>query len=340
MAREARASESPDAGPIGASVGVRAQIACLAELAAPNPGNVRPGHNLPDLTAGDMTRSAAALGPAMAAAGRVGLGRSILRAVRDTRRWVDTNTNLGIILLLAPPARAAALALADRDGSSPADAAPSSGEARPDPGDGASREPRPDGVRLADDVLWERLEGVLASTTVEDAELAYRGIRRAEPGGLGRVEEQDVRGRPTVPLRDAMARAAGRDAVAEQYATGYELVRARGLPAVRAARRDGLSWEDAGHRCFVRLLAERPDSLVERKFGAEEARDLREEAERLLALGPPDAPGPAVAWAELDRKLRSASPPRNPGTTADLTAASLFLTLLLDVGWNSPEEAP
>lgn len=309
MAREGHGSEPPEAGAAAASVGVRAQIACLAELAAPNPGNVRPGHDLPGLTAGDMARSAAAVGPAMAAAGGVSLGRTVLRAILDTRRWVDTNANLGIVLLLAPVARAATLALGT-------------------------------GARLEDDVLWDRLEQVLDATTVEDAELAYRAIRRAEPGGLGRVDEQDVRDRPTVPLRDAMARAAGRDAVAEQYATGYESLRILGLPAVRAAREEGRTWEEAGHRCFVRLLAERPDSLVARKFGADEARELREEAERLLGLGPPEAPRPAAGWAELDRELRSATPPRNPGTTADLAAASLFLALLLDVGWNSPVEGP
>lgn len=295
-----------------APVGVRAQVACLAELAAPNPGNVRPGHDLPGLTAGDMMRSAAAIGPAMSGAGDAPPGRTILRAIRATRRWVDTNTNLGIVLLLAPVARAAALALAG--GRSPSAGA------------------------LDEAALWERLGEVLDATTVEDARLAYRAIRLAEPGGLGRVADQDVAGTPTVPLRDAMARAADRDAVAEQYATGYGLLRATGLPAVRSARTEGLTWEDAAHRCFVRLLAERPDSLVARKFGREEAEEVREEAERLLGAGPPEAADAAGGWSELDRKLRSSAPPRNPGTTADLTAAALFLALLLDAGWNSPAD--
>lgn len=311
------------------TIGVRAQIACLAELAAPNPGNVRPGHDLPGLTAGEMTRSAAAIGPAMSGAGQAPLGRTILRAIRATRRWVDTNTNLGIVLLLAPVARAAARARTGGGRSSSASGPPPSEDARPGERDtGAPDEER----------LWERLEQVLDATTVEDARLAYRAIRRAEPGGLGRVGDQDVAGTPTVPLLDAMARAADRDAVAEQYATRYELLRTTGLPAVRSARVEGLTWEDAAHRCFVRLLAERPDSLVARKFGREAAEEVREAAERLLAVGPPEAADAAEGWSELDRRLRSSAPPRNPGTTADLTAAALFLALLLDVGWNSPAD--
>ncbi len=320
----------------GATIGVRAQIACLAELAAPNPGNVRPGHDLPGLTAGEMTRSAAAIGPAMSGAGDVPLGRTILRAIRATRRWVDSNTNLGIVLLLAPVARAAALALAD--GGQPraaGDPAPSADAPPPSP---EARVPRGGAGSLDETALWEQLEQVLEASSVDDARLAYRAIRLAEPGGLGRVGDQDVSGTPTVPLRDAMARAADRDAVAEQYATGYELLRTTGLPAVRSARAESLTWEDAAHRCFVLLLAERPDSLVARKFGREAAEELQEAAERLLAVGPPEATDAAEGWSELDRRLRSSDPPRNPGTTADLTAAALFLALLLDVGWNSPAD--
>lgn len=323
--------EASGAGATAEAIGVRAQIACLAELAAPNPGNVRPGDDLPGLTAGDMMRSAAAIGPAMSGAGHAPLGRTILRAIRATRRWVDTNTNLGIVLLLSPVARAAARArtgggrLPSASGPPPSEHAPPGGR---------------DTGALDEEGLWERLERVLDATTVEDARLAYRAIRLAEPGGLGRVGDQDVSETPTVPLRAAMERAADRDTVAEQYATGYELLQATGLPAVRSAREEGLAWEDAAYRCFVRLLAERPDSLVARKFGREAAEELREAAERLLAEGPPDAADAAEGWSELDRRLRSSAPPRNPGTTADLTATSVFLALLVDVGWPSALDGP
>lgn len=285
------------------TIALRAQVACLIELSAPNPGNVRPGRDLPGLTARELMLSAAAVGPALGAAGEAPVGETILRAVEETRRWVDTNTNLGIVLLLAPVARAAAVAAAE-----------------------------PPGERD----LGEALEGVLASTTVRDAELAYRAIRVAGPGGLGEVDEQDVSGSPDVTLRAAMRLAADRDAVAAQYATGYRLVRRVAVPAVRAARERGVDWTAAAHRCFTRLLAERPDSLIARKFGRGEAESIRDEARRLLEAGPPGSPDAAPGWERLDRRLRSASPPRNPGTTADLTATALFLALLAEAGWNYP----
>lgn len=284
----------------GAVLSVRGQIACLAELNAPNPGNVRPGRDLPELTAGEMMVSAAAIGPSLATAGEAPLGATILRAVEDTQRWVDTNTNLGIVLLLAPLARAAALV--------------------------AGEEP-PDGD------LWGALENVLDATTVRDAVLAYRAIRAAGPGGMGRVEEQDVSERPTITLRAAMRMAADRDTIAAQYADGYRLVRGVAAPAVRSARQRDLGWTDAAHRCFTTLLAERPDSLIARKFGREEAASVQRRARRVGAVGTPDSRDAAARWKELDRRLRSASPPRNPGTTADVTTAALFVVLLEEAGW-------
>lgn len=297
-------SRAPRGRDPGRDVALRAQIACLAELRAPNPGNVRPGRDLPGLSAGEMMTSAAALGPALASAGDVPVGETILRAVEETRRRVDTNTNLGIVLLFAPVARAAVLSGDD-----------------------------PPGERD----LAGALGAVLDATTVRDAELAYRAIQLAEPGGLGRVPDQDVSGRPTVTLRAAMRLAAERDSVAAQYARGYRLLREVAVPLLRSARDEGLGWPEAGHRCFVRLLAERPDSLVGRKFGRGEADAIRDEARQLLEAAPAGAPEAAAGWEELDRRLGTASPPRNPGTTADLTAAALFLALLDEEGWNYPE---
>jgi triphosphoribosyl-dephospho-CoA synthase len=268
-----------------------------------------------------MMLSAAAVGPALASAGEVPVGETILGAVRETRRWVETNTNLGIVLLFAPVARAAALAGRGASGG---------------PNDGSAADGPDDGSGSGGRSLGEALEDVLASTTVRDAELAYEAIRTARPGGLGRVDEQDVSGRPTVPLREAMGLAADRDSVAAQYATGYRRVRSVGVPVVRSAREDGLGWAEAAHRCFGRLLAEGPDSLIARKFGREEAESIRAEAARLLEDGPPGSNATEAGWEELNRRLRSASPPRNPGTTADLTAAALFLALLGEAGWNYP----
>src|SRR5579875_931991 len=86
--------------------------ACAEELEAPKPGNVGAhgaGHGM---TAEDFLRSAAAAAPHVCAAG-ASLGTRIFDAVAATRGVVGQNTNLGIVLLCAPLAKAAETADSD-----------------------------------------------------------------------------------------------------------------------------------------------------------------------------------------------------------------------------------
>ena len=93
----------------GGEIGSAVQLACLLEASASKPGNVTPGRRFRDMSYEDFLASAAAIGPAFTRAGERGLGATILEAIEATRRWTRANTNLGIILLAAPLARAAAL---------------------------------------------------------------------------------------------------------------------------------------------------------------------------------------------------------------------------------------
>ena len=95
------------ASPEAAQVAAAAQLACLLEASAPKPGNVSPFAGFRDARYEDFLASAAAIGPAFAAAGERPLGATIRAAVEATARWAPSNTNLGLVLLLAPLARAA-----------------------------------------------------------------------------------------------------------------------------------------------------------------------------------------------------------------------------------------
>jgi triphosphoribosyl-dephospho-CoA synthase len=86
----------------GFSPGRLAQIACLLEVAARKPGNVHRFADLPGLSFADFLLSAAAIGPALDQAASHGVGAAVLEAIAATRKVVSTNTNLGIVLLLAP----------------------------------------------------------------------------------------------------------------------------------------------------------------------------------------------------------------------------------------------
>ena len=174
---------------------------------------------------------------------------------------------------------------------------------------------------------------VLDDTTVADAADAYIGIRLARPGGLGSANAEDVAAAPTVTLREAMALAAERDAVAREYITRFALTFEVGAPALADARRRGLNWSDATVECFLALLAAVPDTHVARKLGGAEAERLSARAREVVAAGGSASPEGRAALAAFDTELRDAKNTRNPGTTADLTCASLFV-VILEGGWN------
>lgn len=270
-------------------IGVTAQLACLLEASAPKPGNVTPRRGFADARYEHFLASAAAIGPAMAAAGERGVGDTILAAIRDTRRWVRVNTNLGIVLLLAPLAKAAA----------------------------APRRP-----------LRSSLRRVLEGLDLTDALRTYEAIREAGPGGLGRVAEQDVRDAPTVDLMEAMRLAAPRDAIAREYATGFEITFGRTVPELEAARGAGLGWPEAVTQAYLEVLAAVPDTHIARKHGPDAAAEASRRAAEVLGRGGMATPEGRRAARVMDRELRSGPGPRNPGTTADLVAAGLFVLLL------------
>ena len=87
---------------LGLSIGQCATLGCLLEATAPKPGNVHRGADFQDMSFTDFAVSAVAIGPAMDAAAERGGGRTVLDAVRATRRLTQANTNLGMVLLLAP----------------------------------------------------------------------------------------------------------------------------------------------------------------------------------------------------------------------------------------------
>jgi len=77
------------------------------EVTARKPGNVHRFGDLPDLHYVDFLLSATAIEEPLDRAVTTGVGRAVLDAVEATRRVVSTNTNLGIVLLLAPLAAVA-----------------------------------------------------------------------------------------------------------------------------------------------------------------------------------------------------------------------------------------
>jgi triphosphoribosyl-dephospho-CoA synthase len=267
--------------------------ACLDELEAPKPGNVHvfaEGHGW---SVEDFRRSARVAAPAIAAAG-ASVGARVLAAIEATHGTIGHNTNLGIVLLCAPLARAAELPASD---------------------------------------MAAALRGVLASLDRQDAALAFDAIRLAAPGGLGRSERHDVLAPPTTTLLEAMSEAAARDSIARQYVTGYSDIFALGVPAFNDAMRRWSDDRDAAALAvYLTFLAAIPDTHIQRKHGAAAAMLVRGDAApllaRLMASDRPMSCYPEMLALDASLKARGL----NPGASADLTVAVLFERRLCAAG--------
>jgi triphosphoribosyl-dephospho-CoA synthase len=259
--------------------------ACLTELSALKPGNVHAFAAGHGMAVADFEISAQVSASPM---GRTGLsvGARILDAIERTQAAVSCNTNLGIVLLCAPLAQAALLQSGGK--------------------------------------LRERLRLVLDQLDVSDAELAFQAIRLARPGGLGEAPEHNVREQAKVTLGAAMAAAGERDRIAYQYSSCFADVFDLGLPCLRAGivRWGFQTWSTTA--TYLDFLSRIPDSHIARKHGRERALTVCEMA-RPLASAMQVADDPtrmAASLLALDTVLKAAG--LNPGTTADLTVASLF----------------
>jgi triphosphoribosyl-dephospho-CoA synthase len=168
--------------------------------------------------------------------------------------------------------------------------------------------------------LRARLAAILRALDVADARAAYAAIRLAGAGGLHERVEHDVRSEPAVGLREAMASAAERDSIASEYVTDYALTFDTGLPALGLALGDGLALRDAIVELHLRLLREVPDTLIARKAGADSAVRVSAAAREVLAG--------RRTLQSFDASLRTQGNALNPGTTADLVTATLFVALV------------
>jgi triphosphoribosyl-dephospho-CoA synthase len=165
---------------------------------------------------------------------------------------------------------------------------------------------------------------VLDRLNERDAELAFRAIVRAAPAGLGQSERHDVFAPAAVTLKAAMAEAAHRDRIARQYVCNFEDVIGRGefVLAAALARSTDRAW--ATLALYLDFLAAFPDSHIVRKHGAETAQEvcgvaLDFQARMRSGEAPAALRDDLLQW---DARLKAQG--INPGTSADLTVATMF----------------
>ncbi|GAA0296418.1 triphosphoribosyl-dephospho-CoA synthase [Halarchaeum salinum] len=266
-----------------------AQLALLLEVAAaPKPGNVDRERDHHDLRFEQFLAGAVGARPGLdAAAAGAPVGEAFETAVAGMAERARDNTQFGALLLLTPLVRAAA---------------------------------------SADEVTRAAATDVTEATTVDDAVQFYRAFDHTDVGVAdppAELADLDVRrGADAIPavrsrgltLSAVVTAGAPTDGVADEWASGFERTfdAAASLCAGTAALPERIA------RTFLGLLAEAPDGHVAARHGSAVAERVRERAAALE-----DADRATIdAWADelVDEGI-------NPGTTADITTAAVFVAL-------------
>ena len=265
------------------------RAACMAELTSLKPGNVHIFADGHGMVVQQFIQSADAVAAVIAEPG-LSVGERILRSVEATWSVVDCNTNLGIVLLSAPLVHAALV---------------------------------PD-----DTPLQGKVQQVLEQLDDHDAALAFKAIVRAAPAGLGASDKHDVHKAPDITLLQAMQSAEGRDHIAWQYSHGFADIFGLGCDTYcqAMARWNNPAW--ATTALYLTFLSHFPDSHIWRKYGLERAQAVSQQAAgHLQALRSHETPMLYQRnLLDFDAELKEQE--LNPGTSADLTVATLLAQAL------------
>jgi triphosphoribosyl-dephospho-CoA synthase len=296
------------------------QLAILLEVSADKPGNVNFASSFEStnvvhffasaVAAGSSFQEAAERGIQIAdgkrALSEAGLGELIKWAVKDVMAWQrGGNTILGTVMLFAPIAVAAGITPTDEK------------------------------FKMDLSVLRKNIDAIIKASTAVDSVNLYEAIESALPAGLNQAPALSVND-PTskqrlitenVTLYKVFDIAKDYDDICSEWIRNYPITFELAYPYL-TEQLEEFDQNTAVVNTFLKILSTHPDTFIARKAGFDKAKKVSAQAKWALELGGAATPDGMVAVAKFDRSLREAGNHYNPGTTADITAATLALCTL------------
>ncbi|MCK9150802.1 triphosphoribosyl-dephospho-CoA synthase [Methanobacterium alcaliphilum] len=287
-----------------------AQIASVLEVSGhPKPGNVHRTQDFDDMVFEDFLLSGVVIGDTMRKTAKMGkkynleedfhkikIGKLILIAVEETNKWVANNTNLGIIMLLTPLCAAA-------------------------------------GMSSNITEVRENVHQIMLNTTSQDTVDLYKAIALADAGGMGERDDLDVTNDDShkdilekdINMFKILEISAEWDLLAKELTTKMPVTFETGFPLFKKTKIDhGIN--SATVSVFLTILSNFPDTLISRKYGLEKAQEVSRKANNILDKGGILSEEGQLALENFDQIMMKNK--LNPGTTADLTASSIMVSLL------------
>lgn len=272
-----------------------AQLAMILEVSAtPKPGNIDRNHNYIDTRFEHFLASAVGVYPILekAACSKTGVGEFIHRSVTESGKWQrGGNTHFGAFILLIPLVMA--------------------------------------GGRCEDiTCLKGQVQKIVRETTVEDAvefyiafsksQVKVRPVDDLDLSDTGSIEKIKTHGLTLFNLMDISG---SYDMIAEEWVNGFtKTFECAGLIQDKI-KKYGIN--DAVVLTFMELLSRNKDTFIRTKFNQKKAEEVSMRAKSILQRGDMDKIRDEIRF--FDEELLKEGV--NPGSTADIIIAGLFVSL-------------
>lgn len=284
-------------------IGKIVQIASVLEVSGyPKPGNVHRTRDYDDMVFEDFLISGIVIGDHLRHLSKrtienkddlskIQIGKAVLDAVMETNEWIKTNTNLGIVMMTFPIGAAAAISSNMEE-------------------------------------LRDNIDKIIRASTVEDAIYLYDAINIASAGGMGDQDEYDVTSdkaknelrKNNQTLYDVLKISAPWDDLASELTSKMPIIFEYSYPIYSELRVNN-SLNKSGVLTFLEILQKVPDTLISRKYNDEVASEVSLKTRDLLKYR--DLENFEECLHKFDNYLYDNH--LNPGTTADLTAATIMV---------------
>ena len=268
------------------------KFVCDAEIKSLKPGNVHKYSEGHGMNLKDFLKSSLIISKCLTK-NNLDLGKKILISVNEIQNKIKKNTNLGIILMLSPIATIV----------------------------------QEEGV-ISKKELLKKIKSLIKKQNIKNSIPIFKAISLTSPGGLGFSKKYDVNEPPNTNLYKAMEFAKKKDLIARQYCNGFEDIYKIGIPAYKKFynKWGKVDWALTG--VYLTFLKKYNDSHIVRNKGNKIATSIKKEAKKYYFFLKRNKNLTKIKKKLLifDKKLKSKR--INPGTTADLTVATLLLEIV------------
>tara|TARA_B100000029_G_C17604242_1_gene966868 strand:+ start:5756 stop:6613 length:858 start_codon:yes stop_codon:yes gene_type:complete len=268
------------------------KFVCDIEMKSLKPGNVHKYSNSFDMDTRDFFKSSLIISKTLTEK-KFNLGEKIFFSAEKIKNKIKKNTNLGIILMLAP-----IIKIVENEGI------------------------------INKKKLVAKIKYLIKKQDINNSINIYKAISLTSPGGLGCSKKYDVNELPKTKLYKVMRFAKNKDLISKQYYNGYKEITNIGLPTYKKFYKKWGKIEWAFTGVYLNFLRKFNDSHIVRRNGLKIAKKVRNDANKYYNILENDNKLIKIKEKLLifDKELKSKH--INPGTMADLSVATVFFELV------------